>query len=49
MPVFMCYLQMLDAWPVEMKAQIPVIAEKLLVKHVASADEVAEAYLFLMK
>ena len=40
---------MLESFPAELKAQIPAMGERLLVKHVASPDEVAEAYLFLMK
>ena len=44
------YVQLWDALPAEMRApMIKNLVEKLPVKHVAGPEEVAEAYLFLMK
>lgn len=40
---------MYEGFPPEVTKELFALGDKLLVKHIATADEVAEAYLFAMK
>ena len=49
MSIFHQLLEKLGTWKQDQEQMIKGLSEKLLVKHVAYPDEVAEAYVFLMK